>query len=137
MKPTKTTERVYAETKGEPPFNWNVFLDQAIKTRGKSVDERAYQKVYSLSESWVTCACGNQCSILDRDYDGEPLDEKLKDEGMKFMDLVQDRQWGKAKLCLARIEKRSAKLISDKIHEKLQDEIKLLKSYGYTVLAPK
>lgn len=125
-------KETYAESRDEAPFNWNIFLQQAIKTRGKSVDEKTFLKVSALSESWVTCACGNQCSILDRDYDGEPCDKTLYNEGMKFMDNVQDKEWGKAKLTLARIEKRSAKLIE----EKLQKEVNMLRSFGFTVIAP-
>lgn len=117
----------YTIAKKKTPFDWNDFLDRAMKNE-TSFKERT--KAVQLASSWVTCACGNQCDIIDRDsYDGEPMDENLSDLGMMFYHYVEDSEWKEAKKILKKIEKRSAKLIEKKIN----DSIEVLKKFNYKV----
>lgn len=68
---------------------------------------------------WQTCACGRQSPniprVAKRDEDAEfpaqlaePLDDELKQDGLKFAHLVDDNNFLGAAECLVRIEKRAA-----------------------------
>lgn len=77
----------YVETKSKTPFDWVTFLSRNCK----DMTEKELEKATKLSQSWVTCACGNQCAIIPRakkDSDdfkyGEPLDETLGNLGSDF-----------------------------------------------------
>lgn len=100
----------YAETKNEAPFDWNEFLERAIKG---GISKSEYLKAVELSESWVTCACGNQCSAIPRFSGGCPVDMRLERLGIEFHDSVLLKLWEKAKEILERIEERSAQLIKE------------------------
>lgn len=77
----------YIETKSKAPFDWH----QVLSKNCKDMTQKEVKKLDKLSESWVTCACGNQCAIIPRakSHDdgriqGEPLDEKLANLGGDF-----------------------------------------------------
>lgn len=71
--------KTYAESQGKRAFNWNKFLDK------KKFSSKELYAAKLRAKSWVTCACGNQCSILDRDEnDGEPRDIELAALGREF-----------------------------------------------------
>jgi hypothetical protein len=70
-----------------------------------------------LAASWVTCACGNQCSIIPRSMSGMPSDIKLQKLGQKFFNLVETWRWSDALNTLEEIEVWSAQLI-EKIRAK-------------------
>jgi len=70
--------KTYAETKGKAPFDWKAFLEKESYTK----DELFYAK--ELAKNWVTCACGNQCDVIPRGYDGKPLDRRLKKLGREL-----------------------------------------------------
>lgn len=116
----------YAKTMKMKPFDWNDFLDRAIKKKPKY---KEWNKAVKLSSDWITCACGNQCDIIDRESDGEPTDEELSILGMDFHHCINAGYWEDAKETLKEIEKRSAKLIKEKINE----SIKILKKFNYKV----
>lgn len=110
----------HAEAEGEAKFDWFQAIDQKIKSRDKIVDHELAHK----AQSWTTCACGNQCSVLERDKEGEPKDEVLKQLGTDFYFAIAAPEWGKAKRILKKIEKRSTKLINvvrKKAEKKLKD----------------
>lgn len=72
----------YCEVIGNEPFDWNEFL---IKK------EYTYQELYQAwieASSWVTCACGNQCSDIPRDAFGCPKDEELDRLGVRFTSYI-------------------------------------------------
>jgi hypothetical protein len=118
--------KTYSETKKKPKFNWYDFLNRAIK--GKvTIPEIANAK--DDASNWVTCACGNQCSILPRDEEGEPWDDLLAELGRDFSFEIDDCNWKDALNILNKIEKRSALLIG----KELDKMIKTIKSQGYKV----
>ncbi len=101
------------------PFNWNRFLNR------KRYNELALDKAVDRSGNWVTCACGNQCNSLPRDWAGVPADNTLRLLGATFCDDIchmSDRFTGgdeaglnkyrkKALITLSRIEARSNTLL--------------------------
>jgi hypothetical protein len=107
--------QTYAELKGKKSFDWNRFLNRAI--RGE-VGEKAIKNALERANSWVTCACGNQCSIIPRiksryfPSHGAPKDQFLADLGIDFNDAIESGQWHEAKDILKYIENRSAELIA-------------------------
>lgn len=111
--------------KGQP-FNWNKFLNRKEST----ISEREWTKAKKLAGNWVTCACGNQCSILDRDDQGEPLDNLLSTLGCDFYQDIAGRDIKTAKHTLKQIERRSAELIK----EKIQEMVPILRAAGYKVI---
>ncbi len=102
--------KTYSETKGRAPFDWNKFLSKALKD---GVTERQAERAADRAVSWVTCACGNTCSLIERARDGRPCDLKLNRLGMCFYGEVENHHWHDAKVLLRKIEKRSAFLIAE------------------------
>lgn len=83
-----TKLKSYAETKGKKPFDWMKWLNKKIYTL------RDIRKKNVLSKSWVTCACGNQCSIIPRYEDVQaPKDIKLRGLGLDFNFALGDMQY--------------------------------------------
>lgn len=116
-------DKTFAETQGEAPFDWNKWLDMAIKSQpdAKDMDDK-----YWLSAQWTTCACGNQCAIIPRfEYDEEygdfdkvksaPMDSDLRRLGIRFHHEISRRNWIFAKDVLQQIEARSAILIAEEL----------------------
>lgn len=100
----------YAESIGEKPFDWWDALNNPEKY--KDVD------LLDLSGEWVTCACGNQCDVIPRSEDGQPVDNELLDLGYRFHNHIKDQSWDYAKVILSQIEERSAFLIAEIKQEK-------------------
>lgn len=103
----------YSEVKNKIPFDWHKFLKN-VKKRKTPLSFKEKDEVEKLSMGWTTCACGNQCSILERDRNGEPKDSRLADLGCAFYANIVDCNWSKAQDTLRNIELRSATLIRDK-----------------------
>ncbi len=102
MKPTKP----YSVTVGEKAFNWRTALKKAISRKQKtspSLTEKA--------KSWVTCACGNVCSVIPRYDGGSPKDNRLNNLGCTFYDDVNEGDFKAALVTLDKIEKRSGELL--------------------------
>lgn len=113
MKPPVT--KTYAEASGEKPYNWTAFLNHAI---ANGITDEEHQAAKERSLKWVTCACGNQCSIIPRskvrDFmsgAGAPIDEILKSLGKEFYDQIQYREYENAKLTVKAIDRRSLLII--------------------------
>lgn len=100
----------FAESEGEKPFDWDKFLDRALK--GEISDKEDHEACI-LSGSWVTCSVGNQCEIIARDHLGIPRDEDLESYGRIFYGLICEKDYYHARIYLRKIEKRSAKLIRE------------------------
>lgn len=95
----------FTETKGAEPFDWNAFLTAPTRTAVE------WRKASILAESWVTCACGNQCSALPRRANNEPDDYKLWDYGTEFSQAILSREVEVARFYLDAIEVRSDELL--------------------------
>lgn len=115
----------YAKTQGERPFNWKRFL---LKKRYTWDD---LDNAYWRATDWVTCACGNQCSIIPRGVQygwssfqpAAPVDSRLRRDGLSFATHIENMAHYRnspsfeghrilAQRCLHRIERRSAYLIA-------------------------
>ncbi len=59
----------YAESKGQPPFDWNTFLSKALTAE---LPKEEWDAMEAFSADWITCATGNQCAIIPRDGIGMP-----------------------------------------------------------------
>lgn len=111
----------YSTFKGFEEFNWNEFLNK------KKYTITELELAYEEAEGWATCAVGNQCKIIPRDKHGAPLDPRLKQLGVHFMELIEQMEFSrlendltlldsyrlKAKNCLEQIEKRSIQVINE------------------------
>lgn len=107
MKKLKT----YSEQEDESYFDWNKALSE------KRINTERWIDLADKSESWVTCACGNQCDIIDRGYKGEPYDNTLKKLGVLFHKNILKKKKSQAKKTLHKIEQRSKQLIKMKVIE--------------------
>lgn len=106
------SEQTYAEVNGKMPFDWNEFLRRAI---AGEISNAELSDAKSISGSWVTCACGNQCAAIPRmpsALGGGPEDELLYALGIEFTDYVVSCEFVSAKETLERIEARSAELLA-------------------------
>jgi hypothetical protein len=104
--------KTYREEQKGQAFDWNAFLNK------KNITEDEWYDAVELAKSWVTCACGNQCSIIPRDFTtGSPVDEKLKHlgGGYGFYGAIQNKNKKAAKQFLKKIEKRSTVLIAEEV----------------------
>ena len=108
--PTNTMDKkeTYSAFMHEDEFNWNEFLSQ------KNISQGLWRDAIEMANSWVTCACGNQCAIIPRDKSGQPNDEKLMRLGAKFWEDICRREDGmaEARTGLLAIENRSAYLMT-------------------------
>lgn len=89
-------------------FDWNAFLNK------KNIEHYEWAYARIKAGSWVSCACGNQCSIIPRyGMDDEPKDIILSDLGGRkgFFGAIKQRNIPKAKIFLRLIEIRSNQLI--------------------------
>lgn len=129
----KPEEQVYAVVAGGEAYDWNDYLTRAIAGETSSLED-----IHAINRScsWVTCACGNQCSIIPRDEDGEPLDKTLSALGIDFYEKVRRYKYKEAQGILKQIEKRSTKLIRAHYEKIAKAEerkaIAFLKSRGWT-----
>lgn len=104
-----TCKKTFARSKGERSFDWNKFLNGATKKRPS---DRVCERVNGLAGAWVTCACGNQCERIPRDWLGAPTDGLLYNLGGSFCDEICFGDWKAAKKTLASIEKRSSQILA-------------------------
>ena len=117
------SEQTYCEAQGRPPIDWNQRLD----TAGTATLTELYLWACEANQSWVTCACGNQCKDIPRLHTGTPRDEELKELGFQFGDALQEmsdaalkedkdkfNEWlTTARRTLASIESRSAEILDE------------------------
>jgi len=96
--------KTYSEKEGTKPFDWFKVLNKSF------ID---WVELSELSSSWVTCACGNQCSIIPRNKEGEPIDLKLFQLGVDFHSAILNHNNYNALLILEEIESRSDELIKE------------------------
>lgn len=106
----------YTKKSGKKDFDWNKFLNK------RTITDLEWIKSKEKAASWVSCACGEQCSVIPRTGEGAPLDKKLLELGGAggFYGAIADRDIKRSKAFLAKIEKRSAFLINQ-IRKELDD----------------
>jgi len=95
----------YAEKLGVPPFNW-------FEALNKPDDEIEWDELIDRASGWITCAVGNQCSIIPRDIWGEPKDQVLSRLGNTFFNKILKSKAKPVLKTLHDIEERSAYLIN-------------------------
>lgn len=106
----------YAESQNKAPFDWTEFLNRDYYTKEELL------QALKLSESWVTCACGNQCNVIPRDQ-GIPKDPRLQALGYAFSERLNEMfqadsqglgfRSDEALETLRKIEIRSAEIIKE------------------------
>ncbi len=77
-------ELTYVEKKHATPFDWHRFFRKRVYTKTQLIE------ACHIAASWTTCACGNQCAIIPRRNDGEPVDKILSRLGFKFFEELED-----------------------------------------------
>ena len=114
----------YAESLNEEPFDWNKYLADKIDgiTEPRNPITGAIitdGDAHCLASDWITCAVGNLCAALPRHsvglnghVRGIPDDKKLSRLGCKFANQIEWESWVKAQRTLAKIEKRSIKVLT-------------------------
>lgn len=120
----------YSVTRSREAIDWWKELDwlQTLKDKKKKKNycetesERdRREKLEFKAQDWVTCACGNQCSIIPRDrWNGHPLDPQLFILGGDFFMHIDNRNYAKAAVTLMEIEARSSELITEIRKEELK-----------------
>ena len=105
--------KTYAESRNNKPFDWNkTLLDLIERDKNNYLYKRKKEfELQQLAESWVTCACGNQCDVIPRDAFAAPLDNTLNGLGVKFSSCINCSNWEDALDILELIEIRSSQLI--------------------------
>jgi len=124
--------QTYSETRGEQPFDWRAFLNQ------ETISDDDAEAAKLRAKEWVTCACGNQCSIIPRRSCGTPHDHTLQDLGgdRGFFGAVKSKNWEEAIQFLDLIEVRSAYLIrkeTENFKKDLVKSIELARSLGINI----
>ena len=95
-------------------LNWLVKQQQAFNTLSSTKKQEYYTKreeAMLLSRSWVTCACGNTCSIIPRFKSGKPKNNKLFKYGVLFCEQIEQGNYTMAKFTLKNIELLSTAII--------------------------
>lgn len=113
-------DKTYAETHGQTPFDWRLFLTRAIADK---ITHEEYQGALERARRWVACACGNQCAIIPREQTiinphrmlHAPLDEELELLGRDFYQDMHAEDYDRALATLTGIEARSAILIAEEL----------------------
>lgn len=106
----------YSVSQGKKETDWwaELTILEQLKQKGQEnwTEEEyiKYSELCSLAGQWVTCACGNQCSIIPRDG-GIPEDFALFRYGIRFSSNIEDLDINKAAQTLEKIEVRSEYLI--------------------------
>ena len=103
----------YTESKGHSPFNWLTALTASVIT---------WSDLQHRAGDWVTCACGNQCSIISRSSNGRPMDPLLAQLGGAegFYGAISSRDAKLALHYLDLIETHSSHLIADALPEAIR-----------------
>lgn len=82
-------------------MNWTQRIDDAQK-RGHFRDADI-----DLAGEWVTCACGEQDKDIPRNIVGCPLDDRLEELGIEFMNAVEENNFNVARSILVDIQTRA------------------------------
>jgi hypothetical protein len=92
-------------------WNWNIFLDYAVK--GHELTHEIMSDATSESASWKTCAVGKLCDVLPtRSGSEQPLDEIASTLGFRFHGQIQMGYYDQAQKTMEEIEARTIYLLS-------------------------
>jgi len=84
--------------------------------------EREAKEWKNAAYDWVTCACGNQCTAIERNIKGEPSDFNLSTFGEYFCQSIRqaflsrevaEKHCNAALLILAKIETRATEVLRE------------------------
>lgn len=113
----------YVEAHNGKPINWHAELHDIKKLYWEAKKENTVDKwreydakldyLKMHSSSWVTCACGNQCVIFERNRHGQPKDYHLSELGQNFYMDIKMEEFDVAEETLIEIEKRSSYLLEN------------------------
>jgi len=98
--------KTYSQVKHRRPFNWF----KALSGADISID---WVYLHKKSMEWVTCAVGNQCATIHREWNGQPCDSELNSLGCNFTNAIHEKNKKKTLDILEQIEIRSTKLIKE------------------------
>ena len=90
------------------PENWDWY---AYLNASKEIKENFSDKAEDLSGNWTTCACGQVCDVLPKNYDKAPTDYEANILGNDFCELIFSQDWENAKNTLDKIEARTIFLL--------------------------
>jgi hypothetical protein len=110
--------KTYAQTEGQKSFDWNKFLNR------ENISDSEWFEAAARASSWITCACGNQCSVIPRETNGIPKDKALLALGGGdggFYTAIKNRDIESARHLLHMIELRSAFLIEVAKKQELEE----------------
>lgn len=88
-------------------FDWKATLKK------EKIGDAEWIELSLKAGEWVTCACGNQCAIIPRGRNGDPIDQELRELGYSFFMSIDRRRKKDSLMILAAIEQRSAELIAE------------------------
>ena len=100
-------------------FDWLAFLEH-VAENANNLDQYAVDpvsrfkmlsQIRQLAGLWPSCACGQLCQKLPRDYLGAPRDRDLFALGRRFYDQVKNLDWPEALTTFHKIEARAAVLL--------------------------
>src|SRR5690606_691033 len=108
------------QTDEEKPFDWFEALTEVDMLSDPNIKGYDYEKfstyhdrLLELSNSWVTCACGNQCALIPRRLEGDPVDEELNVLGRQFAIQIAGFRYHHAIEILHKIEERSSQILEE------------------------
>lgn len=120
-------QKTYSEERNKPIIDWNKVISdlrsEKIKRRdvkGDITDE--FKEIERRAVDWVTCACGNQCSVIPRCSVGRPIDSILAQLGGYFPITIangHEDNYERAEKILKDIEYRSAKILKEMVKNNL------------------
>ena len=88
-------------------WDWYAFIDDSEEVK-LAYEEQAED----LASSWITCACGQVCSVLPKRFESMcPLDNELMYLGNSFHAEIDNKKWEEAKEILDKIEARTIFLL--------------------------
>ena len=93
-------------------FHWLAALEEAAANPHKMKDDETVA-LRRASSAWPTCACGELCRLLPRNWNERPLDGELTNLGGKFTILIALLQWDYALATFHAIEARAARLLAE------------------------
>lgn len=99
-----------------PVVDWNDVLSKPAPP----ILSPEYDELCNRAKSWVTCACGNQCAVIPRRYQGCPIDDRLSTYGGDFFEYIKERDWVGARMTLELIEARASQLVKEILGDEKQ-----------------
>lgn len=109
----------YCKDVNNEEIDWAKRLKRAIKEDISKAEKEIWENQASC---WVTCACGNTCSAIERETShspedvyvtGRPVDKELAHLGYNFSEYIHRGLWNLAWIVLCDIEMRAAEILEE------------------------